>query len=217
MIAIISDIHSNFEALNAVIDDFKNYSITEIFCCGDIVGYGPNPNECIEILKNKNILSVIGNHDAAIIDEVNLDWFNKDAKEAILINKKIISQENLKYIKTLPRYIIKNELLLVHGSPRDPIYEYLLTPNFLEINIKHMKQKICFCGHTHIPLIYSKSSDEKSKIYYPKNNFSIKLEKDKKYIINVGSIGQPRDLDNKACYVIFDDENYILHFKRIDY
>ncbi|MEN3013899.1 MAG: metallophosphoesterase family protein [Endomicrobiia bacterium] len=217
MIAIISDIHSNYEALSVVIEDIKNYKVEEIICCGDITGYGPNPEECIETIKNKNIISIAGNHDFAIIGKTELSWFNENAKQAILINKTLITKNNLEYLKSLPEYLIKDELLFVHGSPLNPTYEYLLDTVSLEANIKNMKQKICFCGHTHIPLIYSSTAKDKRKIYYPKDNFLFKLEKHKKYIVNVGSVGQPRDLDNRACYVIFDTKNYTLQFKRLKY
>lgn len=154
IIAVVSDIHSNYEALSKVLDDIKIYKVNKIFCCGDIIGYGPEPNECIENIKNQNIFSIIGNHEAALLGDIELDWFNENAKEAILKTKELISLENLEYLRNLPKYIVENDLLFVHGSPLDPTYEYLLDYNSISINIKNMKQKICFCGHTHTYHLY---------------------------------------------------------------
>lgn len=214
--AIISDIHSNYEALTRVLDDIKISRVDKIFCCGDIIGYGPSPNECIMSIRSQNILSIIGNHEAALLGYIELDWFNENAKQAILKTKAILEPENLNYLKTLPKFIVENDLLFVHGSPLDPTYEYLIDSNSISINIKNMQQKICFCGHTHVPFISWKSSKE-VELFYPKENFSINLNKNKKYIINVGAVGQPRDLNPKACYVVFDTENFKLEFKRLDY
>lgn len=217
IIAVISDIHSNYEALSRIITDIKNSKIDKIFCCGDIIGYGPNPNECVQGLKDQGVVSIIGNHEAALLGDIDLTWFNENAKVAILKNKELITYENLEYLKKLPKYIIEKDFLFVHGSPLDPIHEYLLDFTSIYINIKNMEQKICFCGHTHIPLICWEDKHKKVEILYPKGNFSMKLNKNKKYIINVGAVGQPRDSDPRACYIIFDTKNFRLEFRRIEY
>ncbi len=217
--AIISDIHSNYEALSVVIERIKNEKVDKIFCCGDIVGYGPDPDKCIDLIKKEHIVSILGNHDVAVLGRADLSWFNKDAIEAIIINKKLISFDNFNFLDSLNTFVEGNsEILFVHGSPRDNIYEYLMDFSSLKINAKFMKQKICFCGHTHFPLLYSfDPKTEKSEIFYTDKKNVFEIESDKKYIINVGSVGQPRDGDNRACYVIFDLEKKIVKFNREEY
>lgn len=215
--AIISDIHSNYEAFVSVIEEIKNEKVDKIFCCGDIVGYGPNPNECVDMIKHHSIISVLGNHDVAVLDKVDLSWFNKDARDAIVINKKLLSFENFKFLDKLSTSFMENDFLFVHGSPRDNIYEYLLDLNSLKINVKFMKQKVCFCGHTHCPFIYSFDTEtEKGEVFYS-DEVVFEIEKSKKYIINVGSVGQPRDQDSRACYVIFDLKESTIKFNRVKY
>lgn len=215
--AIVSDIHSNYEAFVSVIEEIKNEKVDKIFCCGDIVGYGPNPDECINLIKQYSIVSVLGNHDVGVLDKVDLSWFNKDASDAIIINKKLISFENFRFLETLSTSFIEGNFLFVHGSPRDNIYEYLLDLSSLKLNIKFMNQKICFCGHTHSPFIYSFNIEtEKGEVFYT-DKVAFEIEKSKKYIINVGSVGQPRDGDNRACYVIFDLEKNTVKFNRVKY
>jgi predicted phosphodiesterase len=217
--AVISDIHSNYEALVCVLEDIKTEKVDKIYCCGDIVGYGPCPNECIELIKSFNIVSVLGNHDIAVLGKSDLSWFNENAKDAIIINQQILTQQNLLFLDMLPQKIVENNLLFVHGSPRDNIYEYLFTIQLLRTNIKLFDQQVCFCGHTHIPLVYlfnflSGTEDIKT----PKNdNYIIELENDTKYIINVGSVGQPRDGNPKSCYVIFDTDKKTVEYKRVEY
>ncbi|MCS7228142.1 MAG: metallophosphatase family protein [Endomicrobia bacterium] len=215
---IISDIHSNHEALVNVIEELKSEKVDKIICCGDITGYGPDPNECIELIKKYNILSLKGNHDAAVLNEANLEWFNKDAKDAIVLNQKILNKENLLFLSLLQEQYIESIILFVHGSPRDCLYEYLITTSSLRINAKYMKQQITFCGHTHIPLVYQFDSKlSKENIIIPHSNTVIRLDYEKKYIINVGSVGQPRDRDNRGCCVIFDTENSIIEYRRVEY
>jgi predicted phosphodiesterase len=217
--AIISDIHSNYEAFYCVLEDIKNEKVDKIYCCGDIVGYGPSPNECIELIREYSIVSVVGNHDVAVLGKTELSWFNETAREAIKINQSLLNKQNLDFLNFLPQKIEEDKFLIVHGSPRDYIYEYLLTVQSLRINIKLFNQQICFCGHTHIPVVYSFNfSNGEENILIPEGDeYLVEINNDTKYIVNVGSIGQPRDGNPKSCYVIFDIDNNIIKYKRLEY
>jgi len=217
--AIISDIHSNYEALRCVIEDIKKEKVDKIYCCGDIVGYGPSPNECIELIQKFDILSVLGNHDVAVLGKADLSWFNENAREAIIINQAILSNQNLLSLNSLPQKIIEQNFLVVHGSPRDNIYEYLITLQALRINIKLFDQQICFCGHSHVPVVYSFNfSTGKENVLIPtRDSYTVEIENDTRYIINVGAVGQPRDGNPKSCYLIFDTEKNVIEYRRVEY
>ncbi|MCS7150851.1 MAG: metallophosphatase family protein [Endomicrobia bacterium] len=217
-IAVISDIHSNYEAFISILDEIKKLKVDKIYCCGDLVGYGPDPNECVELIRKNNIVSVVGNHDAAVFGKADLNWFREEAKEALLINKELITPENISFIKSLEENIVINDVLIVHGSPLDNIFEYLFSINALHRNIRCMKERVCFCGHTHQPLVYfEKISLSTGEIVIPTEKKQIVIDDRYKYIINVGSVGQPRDGDNRACFAIVDLDNKTVTFHRVAY
>jgi predicted phosphodiesterase len=187
MIAIISDIHSNLEALVAVLDDIKKKGISEIYCCGDIVGYGANPNECIELVKKNNIISTMGNHDclAANPDEINkienLEW---SASESLKWTAIVLTEANKNYLRNLPKFLKINDLYIVHGSPRDPLWDYS------KFNVEFPEGARIFArGHSH-------------KSY-------VATIGDSKVEVNVGSVGQPREEDNdpRARYCVINNYN----------
>lgn len=218
--AIISDIHSNLEALQVVLEHIKKNRIDKVICCGDVVGYGPNPNECLGLLlKTPNISVVVGNHDEAVCggERTNIEKFNDYAKKAVQINKGIISPENSNYLKTLPLTYAEDNLLFLHGSPRNPVNEYLV--NFLSLhdNIKLFSEKICFVGHSHNPLIYSQTTEGEEQTNTIEGEKEIVLEDNRRYFINVGSVGQPRDEDNRSCFVYYDSNLMKISFIRLKY
>lgn len=222
-IAIISDIHSNLEALDSVLKDIKRKKIKKIFCAGDIVGYASSQNECIELIKENNIPSVMGNHDLCSVNFANIDWFNNIAQKAIRWTNKELTRKNKKFLLSLPKVIEEDNFYIVHGSPRDELYEYIF-PNTNELFFKNFfkllnsknskglensknfqndnkKIKILIIGHTHIPFI---------KKFYKNKKIS-------KLTINPGSVGQPRDGNNKASYCILDINNLNAKIIRINY
>ena len=218
--AIISDIHSNYSALSCVLYEIKKERVKKIFCCGDIVGYCGEPNECIEKVRKENIISVLGNHDAVMIDKANLNWFNRDAREALIINRQLLTQENIKYFESLKDKEIFENMVFVHGSLLDPIFEYLDNLSLLRKNIRMLDDgNICFCGHTHVPFFYMYDTfqDEESFFIPSGENSIFEVKKNCKCIINVGSVGQPRDSDNRACFVIYDTENSKVEFRKVEY
>ncbi len=227
--AIFSDIHSNLESFDTMLKFCSTLQINFYLCCGDIVGYGPNPNECVENIKSlTNAYILCGNHDVAVIGKKDIEWFNPYAKQAILWTKTVVTQENLQYLATLiPMYKFNDNITLVHGSPREPVDEYIIS--YLECldNIDKFFTKICFIGHTHIPFIFEYIScvNEISvtpqvrfiKVVVKKESFVYELNPLAKYIINVGSVGQPRDGDPRCCFTVYDEKNNKISFYRLEY
>lgn len=213
---VLSDIHGNLEALQAVLEDAEsNYD--ELWCLGDIVGYGPLPNECIKLLqKQKNLKCIIGNHDAAAIQLLDTSFFNRDAKRSMSWTQSILSEENKDFLASLPEKILAYEdFTLVHGSPRAPVFEYILDTYVATLNFSALDTDFCFVGHSHIPALYSfPPNASQASLEIPRNR-EFKLVP--QMIINPGSIGQPRDRNPYASYLILDIEAKIVNFHRVAY
>jgi predicted phosphodiesterase len=218
--AIISDIHSNIDALNSFTGYLKVNPVDKIVCLGDIIGYGANPCECIDAVKAiPNFRSTLGNHDAAAIGKVGSDTFNEDAKLSLDQNKALLRPDDIAYLSSLPESISENNLLFVHGSPKHKITEYLFLMDKFKENIRSFNESICFVGHTHHPLVYQyeTGTGKDTCINIEEDMEVFTLSAEKKYIINVGSIGQPRDNKPSSCAVFFDTKSNTLSFKRIQY
>lgn len=231
MFAIISDIHSNIEALSVVLEDIEKRGIKKIFCLGDILGYGPSPYECLDLLIEKTDVCIMGNHDYAVLYEPTN--FNYGAEQAAYWTREFLCQEvdekkaekRWKFLTDLPMrhsfgYKVESETIridLVHASPRRPINEYVFpddvfaSPSKITSLFEHVSN-ICFIGHTHLPGVFLEDPDFYSPDelggYYP-------IEPDEKAIINVGSVGQPRDRDKRASYTYVDGNE--VHFVRLEY
>ena len=213
---IISDVHANLSALNAVLDSAEDYNT--VWCLGDIVGYGPDPNECVKTVRElPDLLCIIGNHDAAALKQINADSFNPEAKNAILWTRQQLSKNSVEFLKALPETIRVNDTVtLTHGSPRHPVWEYLLDTHAATLNFKYFDTPVCFVGHTHLPVIYSlTNSHPMARLDVPEMNKV--LEMPKRAIINPGSVGQPRDRDPRAAYGIYDSVEKTLEFRRVAY
>lgn len=217
-IGILADIHSNLEAFEAVLSELEKQEIEKIWHLGDIVGYGPNPNECIELIRKREIISLAGNHDLAIIGKISTLDFNPYAAAAVKLNAQELSEENKKFLENLPLTSKpEKDIILTHGSIRDPVWEYLLEIYQAEENFVLFKEKILFVGHSHLPIIFEKRENKIYQFRFPPDKAFLKFERDSRYIINPGSVGQPRDQNPKASFVIFDDENWILQYRRLVY
>jgi len=216
--AVISDVHSNLEALQVVIDDFKKENVDKVICCGDIIGYGPNPKECIELISGmKNAEVIMGNHDAAVADKIGTSDFNENAKKAIEINKSLLADGEFAYLSSLKYEHREGGFLFVHGSPREPVMEYLNTPAKLRENAAVMKERICFVGHTHVPMVFSMAGAGKEELFALEKENTFVLKDENKYIVNAGSVGQPRDGDNRSCFLYLDTEEKKVTFRRLKY
>lgn len=213
--AIISDIHSNLEALQAVLKDIKKRRIKSIFCLGDLVGYGANPEECIALVVKETDALIAGNHDWAAIDKTEIATFNPVAAEAIVWTQKRLSEGSKKILAGLPLTHRVDNLLLVHGSPAKPEqWQYLFALEDFRLQFGFFSEQVCFIGHSHIPS--GVFQDINSYTDFQREN-PFPLLKKRKYIVNVGSVGQPRDLDPRACYAIYDGNNDALEIVRVEY
>lgn len=221
--ALISDIHSNLEALEAVLADIDSQGIKEIFCLGDIVGYGPNPRECIDLVEKRTQVCLLGNHDqGALFDPMG---FNSVAERAIFWTREQLEKplsigdrpdKRWEFLGELPRTHRDESFLFVHGSARNPLNEYVFPedvymPRKLE-RIFSLIQRFCFQGHTHVPGVFT----EQPEFSAPDDiDYEYRLPAEGRLMVNVGSVGQPRDGDNRACYAILEDE--IIRFRRVPY
>ena len=203
--AVISDVHSNAEALRAVLRDINKRQVHDIFFLGDAVGYGPEPNECVEFIKSECKIIIAGNHDWGVLNLTETGSFNEYARKALDWTRGVLTADNFETLRTSP---LKSEIrgmdmTLVHASPFEPEnWHYLLTLSDAEINFKYMHTDICFIGHSHRPFIIEMSSSGELKT----DKQTMHKTKDSRYIINAGSIGQPRDGDPRACYALVDDD-----------
>lgn len=211
--AIISDVHANLEALNKVLKKIEEEACDELLFLGDSVGYGPNPNECIYRLKEKTKILLAGNHDRTAVGMADIEHFNPYARAAVEWTRKILSNETLSFLKGLPlTKEVDKRLFLVHSTPKEPDqWHYLLNTWDADLNFPFFSEKICFVGHSHMPFIIEQS---------PGGNITIHkdcadIKKRHKYIINAGSVGQPRDGNPDAAYVMLN-KNYV-EIKRVTY
>ncbi len=235
---LVSDIHSNLPALEAVLEVLQaSGTVDGLLCMGDIVGYGPQPNEVIARLKDFKLFAIVGNHDLAVLGRLDLGDFNYDAIQANNWNRERLTDENREWLEQLqPISRFDDKVTLAHGSPREPVWEYLTTPQAASLNFAKFDTRFCFVGHTHLPRIFrlkeiSSSSSGlpqisrllKSSIYHPRTEMIVPLPgqivevKDERLILNPGSVGQPRDGDSRASYAIYDDEAMTFTFGRVAY
>jgi len=215
--AVISDIHGNLEALMEVLADMEPRRVDRLLSLGDNVGYGPDPDKVIEILEEKSIPSIMGNHELGIADRSYAGWFNPLARRSLEITRRILSPSSLELIGTLQPVISDNKHLFVHGCPPDSMTAYLFeTPDDLLASILlGLEEEICFVGHTHVSALVVFDGEKVRR--EPLIEGERHLPEGRKYIVNAGSVGQPRDRDNRARYVIWDDRQRSLHVRHIPY
>ena len=216
-IGIISDIHANLTALEAVLTDAG--ALDAVWCLGDLVGYGPDPDACVERIRQlPNLACIMGNHDAATLQQIDVGAFNPEARKAIEWTKQALSPGSLEFLYALPetRVMEDQEVTLVHGSPRQPVWEYLLDTRTATINFDFFQTHFCFVGHTHLPVMYSLPDEARSSRLIVPDNFT-QTALMPRTIINPGSVGQPRDRDPRAAYAIFETAQNTWEFRRVAY
>lgn len=214
-ILIISDIHGNLPALITVLSDAG--PVDQIWCLGDVIGYGPFPNECIDLLRNQpNLVCLLGNHDAAVAGMIPLNTFNGDARRSVVWTSSIISASNRTWIQERPETATIESFTLAHGSPRNPVWEYLIDPGAASINFEYFETQFCFVGHSHLPIQFTFTAPYRAaKWSVPEPDTVIKLKP--RQILNPGSVGQPRDHDPRAAYAILDMEKLTWLPRRVQY
>lgn len=223
--AIISDIHGNLEALTAVLADVEAQNVDELVCLGDVVGYGPNPCECLDVVMRRARFTILGNHDqAALFDP---DGFNPVALRAIYWTRdrlddtsggrQAMANRRWDFISELEKHKKVDGIQYVHGSPRDPTNEYVFPETVYDVSkMRSMFERIeqcCFQGHTHMPGVFT---EDLEFVDPSKCDHEFELGKEK-LMVNVGSVGQPRDENPRSCYVIFDTDKRRVQFRRVEY
>lgn len=214
-ILIISDIHANFSALEAILTDSSSFDA--VWCLGDLVGYGPDPNECVACIRHMpNLKCIIGNHDAAALMRIDADTFNPEARMALHWTQKNLCDASKEFLRGLPELIQNENVTLAHGSPRHPIWEYLLDTHTAGQNFMHFTTFYCFVGHTHLPAIFSiEDEGQGTQLTIPEPDTRLQLIP--RAIFNPGSVGQPRDRDPRAAYAIYNDETHEVDYRRVAY
>jgi len=218
---VFTDVHSNLEALDAVLKFFAQHEVEGYICCGDIVGYGPSPNEVIErIAELKPLRIVLGNHDLAALGKMNLKWFNDYAQAATLWTAKQLTPKSVKFLQSLkPVSSSRKGFMVVHGSPRRPYEEYLLTTQQFLDNLNYIPTSPCFVGHSHLPWCFGRDPDAPLGVtsYFLKDYEKISVNPKVAWVLNPGSVGQPRDRDPRASCALYDDEQHTFSLHRVDY
>jgi predicted phosphodiesterase len=211
---ILSDIHANLTAFEAVLRAAGEFD--QVWFLGDVVGYGPDPNECIQLLRSQpNLQALMGNHDAALMDFIAIDRFNHEAAAAIRVQAGMVTQESRDFLELLRLKLEIEDLTLAHGSPRNPIWEYILTAGTAKANFNDFATQGCLIGHTHVPSIFILDESDGVETLLPGNGDRWKPAG--RFILNPGSVGQPRNFDPRAAFVIWDDEEGTFLFKRVSY
>jgi predicted phosphodiesterase len=217
-VLIVSDIHANLPALEAVLEDAGGDYDT-IWCLGDTVGYGPWPDECVKRVRDLGAITVIGNHDWAALGRMDVEDFNPEARRAVMWTAEHLSEEANGWLAALPSQPVEAEgYTLTHASPRDPIWEYVIYPSVAMANFDRFATACCLVGHTHVPQLYVLSRGEKkSAAVAPEFGKGMRLGEYAKAIVNPGSVGQPRDNDRRAAYALLDTEQGIWEPRRTEY
>lgn len=214
MYAVISDIHGNLEAFEAVLGDIPG-EVERVFCLGDVIGYGASPNECCDIVRREEIPVITGNHDLAVVDlDTDLNWFNPVAEAAVRWTREQLNEENQNFLRSRPRMMQTSEALFVHGSVRDPD-EYIIDGTTAAENLAVLKSEypnipICFFGHTHVKAVAPSPNGSAVE------SDSLDLSTNGPYLVNPGSVGQPRDGDTFSSYVLVEGTDVTYRFVEYD-
>jgi len=212
--AIISDIHSNFEALTACFEVIDQEKVDAVACLGDIIGYGASPNECVEMVRDRAQFVVVGNHDCAVVGQTDTEYFNHDARSAVFWTRQELSPENQDYLKALPDTLEIGRSLLVHASPSNPReWRYIFYIREAQREFAAFSQQICFIGHSHWPTFFVERDGEYTQVAPPE----IVVKPEERAMVNVGSVGQPRDGDPRAAFAFFDDATGRVEIRRVFY
>ena len=214
LIAILGDIHANIDALNVVLDDCRAQGVTDYLCTGDIVGYNARPHECLEIVRGLGCPVVMGNHDHYVSSQQNLEDFNPHAAAVIEWTRSQLTEEELEFLRSIPFVSTKMGITLVHATMDNPEgFGYVFDHLQAEAHFTHQITPVCFHGHTHCPMIYEKQIGAVYRI----DAQDFKMPIGRKYFVNVGSVGQPRDGDPRASYVLYDPKARVVRFRRLEY
>jgi diadenosine tetraphosphatase ApaH/serine/threonine PP2A family protein phosphatase len=215
-ILVISDVHANFEALQSVFTDAGE--VDETWCLGDVVGYGPDPNLCVEAIRERPKLTcLLGNHDVALLGRMPLAAFNGEARRSLDLQARVLTADCMNFLQSLPENTqTRGEVTMAHGSPRDPIWEYVLNTLAARLNFDYFDTPFCFVGHAHLQCMFQlDEARNRVSMEVPKPGQAMPMVP--RAIFNPGSVGQPRDRDPRAAYAIFDPEARTWEPRRVEY
>jgi diadenosine tetraphosphatase ApaH/serine/threonine PP2A family protein phosphatase len=213
-VAVFSDIHGNLQALVAVLREIEASNVDFIVCCGDVVGYGAHPNECADLVRERNIPTIAGNHDYAALGLIDTTYFNDIAKKSIQWTRQVLTPENQTFLKNLPLSLEVADMLFVHSSPRNPeAWNYVITLGDARQAFRSFGQRVCFIGHSHTPFVVENCEGELTCPTSP----VVEIKPTCRYLVNVGSVGQPRDRNPEACFAVYDRQQSQIEIRRVPY
>jgi predicted phosphodiesterase len=215
-ILVISDIHANYTALEAVLKDAG--AADETWCLGDMVGYGPDPNAVVEQIREiPNLTCILGNHDMAVIGKIPIEAFNGDARRTLEYHERVLSADNMNFLRSLPHDLrVRGEASIVHGSPRDSVWEYILNSLSARLNFDHFTTPWCFVGHSHLQCMFQMNMDT-DRVNLGPIRAGEPVHLRPRAILNPGSVGQPRDRDPRAAYALYDPDEQTWEPRRVEY
>jgi len=221
-LAILSDIHSNLPALEAVLDDVRAAGMDEAWCLGDVVGYGAQPDECAELVRERCSLCLVGNHDLAALGELDISTFSPAASAAVRWTREIMSGATTEFLRGLEPASEDREVAVYHASPRDPVWEYVLWPDQAAECIRVQAQRVSFIGHSHVALFFAlaeagpRGDPDDARGAQAGAGTTLEIGRGR-WLINPGSVGQPRDGDPRAAWLELDTEAWRASFHRVEY
>ncbi len=214
-IALLSDIHANLEALSAVLQDIEKQKVDKIACLGDVIGYGTDPTACLDLVQANCEIRLMGNHEAAALGRMNDQAMNEVARQSMVWTREQLGERYLSVIERFEMQTRIDDLHLVHASPFEPEnWHYVLTPKAATRAFEATDAFICFFGHSHLPTIFSIGEDQKVRSRF---GHDFQPHEENRYLVNVGSVGQPRDDDPRSCYVVYDSDEFDVFYHRVQY
>jgi predicted phosphodiesterase len=215
-VAIISDIHGNRQAFNAVLTDIAESSIEEVWCLGDLVGYGAEPNACVELARENTAVCLAGNHDLAVVGTVPLEDFSRAASTAVRWTQGVIEQEQLAFLAELAPSGARQAVGLYHASPRDPVWEYVISSLLADVCLDVQADRVCLVGHSHVALSFQRPDGGATtgELHAAGNELDISSGE---WLLNPGSVGQPRDGDPRAAWLMIDLDEQLAQYRRCEY
>ncbi len=215
-VAILSDIHANRQALEAVLEAIDAAAIDQLWCLGDLVGYGADPNDCVNLMREHASLCLVGNHDLAVTGELRLDEFSRGAAVTMRWTLDVIGDEELQWLSTLPSSGAAEQVGLFHGSPRDPVWEYVISALLADLCFDTMRTRIGLIGHSHVALAFHRTETELATGDARRDGDSADTSSDR-WLLNPGSVGQPRDGDPRAAWLLLDTQSGTATWQRTEY
>lgn len=210
---IIGDIHANLDALTVVLDCLAKEDVEQTICVGDVVGYAAYPHECMDKIRELEVPCVAGNHDYAAVSKTSIEYFNPDARDSMLWTREHLSSEDKDFLSALPLTLEFDDFVVSHGTLHSPeMFDYIQTVYDAHLSFQVLEKQLCFLGHSHVPITFF---DEDPISYFMEPE--IPLSEPEKLLVNVGSVGQPRDQDPRAAYAVYDTDVQTIWIKRAPY